>query len=75
MDGDCYYNIISFLDIKTNIKISLVSKLFNKLSKNEILWKIFYNNDFYNIKCTKMFRHNYKSCYILNKLFVICENN
>ena len=66
MNDDCYYYIISFLDIKDNIKLSLVNKSFHTISKNEILWKIFYNITFYNIKCDIMFYHNYKLCYILN---------
>ena len=52
MDIDCYYNIISFLDINNNKNIAKVNKLFYVISKNELIWKSFYNNDFYNIKCT-----------------------
>ena len=66
MDDDCYYYIMSFLDIKDNIKLSLVNKSFYIILKNEILWKIFYDITFYNIKCDIMFYHNYKLCYILN---------
>src|SRR5271167_1629758 len=70
MNDDCYYNIISFLDIKDIINISLVNKQFYKISKNELIWKSFYNNNFNNIKCTIMFCDNYKKCYMLNKFLV-----
>ena len=70
MNDDCYYNIISFLDIKDINNISLVNKYFYKMSKNELIWKSFYNDKFYNIKCTIMFRDNYKKCYMLNKFLV-----
>ena len=70
MNDDCYYNIISFLDIKDIINISLVNKQFYKISKNELIWNSFYNNKFNNIKCTIMFCDNYKKCYMLNKFLI-----
>jgi hypothetical protein len=39
MNKDCYFNIIYFLDIKDNINIGLVNKLFHIISKNESIWK------------------------------------
>src|SRR5271167_2334980 len=75
MNDDCYYNIISFLDIKDIINISLVNKQFYKISKNELIWKSSYNNNFNNIKCTNMFCDNYKKCYVLNKFLVKYKKN
>ena len=58
MDIDCYYNIFAFLDFKNIINLSVVNKLFYSISKNELIWKVFYNNKFYNIYCDKMFYYN-----------------
>ena len=70
MNTDCYYNIISFLNIADNCKIALVSKLLYQISKNESIWKSFFKNKFYGINCTKQFYHNYKNCHNLNKFLV-----
>ena len=70
MDSDCYYTIISFLDIKNIYNVALVNKQFYIISKNELIWKSFYNNKFSNIECTKMFCDNYKKCHKLNKFLV-----
>ena len=70
MDSDCYYTIISFLDIKNIYNVALVNKQFYIISKNELIWKSFYNDKFSNIKCTKMFRDNYIKCHKLNKFLV-----
>ena len=64
MNDDCYYNIISFLDIKDIINISLVNKQFYKISKNELIWKSFYNNKFNNI--------NVLICFIIIIKNVMC---
>src|SRR5271154_4318618 len=70
MNCDCLYNIFLFLNIKDNINISLVNKIFYIISKNELFWKSYYENKFYNIKCNGMFYQNYKKCYMLNKFLV-----
>ena len=70
MDTDCYYTIISFLDIKNICNIALVNKQFYMISKNELIWKSFYNDNFSNIECTKMFHNNYIKCYKLNKFLI-----
>src|SRR5271170_2926168 len=70
MDCDCLYYIFTFLNIKDNIDISSVNKIFYVVSKNELFWKVFYENDFYNIKCNNMFFLNYKKCYMLNNFLV-----
>src|SRR5277367_6822110 len=70
MDCDCLYNIFTFLNIKDNINISLVNKIFYVISKNELFWKSYYKNNFYNIKCNEMFYQNYKKCYLLNKFLI-----
>ena len=75
MNADCYHNIISFLDISDNRNISLVSKLFYQISKNESIWKSFFKKKFYAIDCTKQFYHNYKKCHNLNKFLVRYKKN
>src|SRR5271170_4534873 len=70
MDCDCYFNIFLYLSIKENINMSVVNKIFYMISKNELLWKSYYENDFYNICCNKMFYQNYKKRYMLNKFLV-----
>src|SRR5271170_8045226 len=70
MDCDCLYYIFTFLNIKDNINMTAVNKIFYVISKNELFWKVFYENDFYNIKCNEMFYLNYKKCYILNNFLV-----
>ena len=67
MDSDCYCNIISFLDIKDNMNISLVNKLFYEISKTNLIWASLFKNKFYNIDCTKLFYDNYIKCHKLNK--------
>ena len=51
------------------------NKLFYVISKNELIWKSFYNNDFYNIVCTNRFYYNYKKCYTLNKFLLNYKQN
>ena len=75
MNIDCYYYIISFLDINDNKNIAKVNKIFNVISKNELIWKLFYNNDFYNIKCTNNFYQNYKKCYVLSNFLKNYKSN
>ena len=75
MNSDCYCNIISFLDIKDNRNISLVNKLFYKISKNDLIWASLFKNNFHNINCTKLFYDNYIKCHKLNKFLVNHENN
>jgi len=70
MNADCYCNIISFLDIADNCNIALVNKLLCQISKNESIWKPFFENKFYGIDCTKQFYHNYKKCHNVNKFLV-----
>ena len=70
MDTDCYYTIISFLDIKNICNIALVNKQFYIISKNELIWKLFHNKKFSNIECTKMFCDNYIKSHKLNKFLV-----
>jgi hypothetical protein len=62
MNTDCYLNIISFLDIKDNNNIGLVNKPLYMISKNDLIWKSFFCDNFYNIECTKMFHFNYIKC-------------
>ena len=75
MDSDCYCNIILFLDIKDNRNISLVNKLFYKISKNDLIWASLFKNNFHNINCTKLFYDNYKKCHKLNKFLANHEKN
>ena len=70
MDSDCYYTIISFLDIENIYNIALINKQFYIISRNELIWKSFYNDNFSNIECTKMFHNNYIKCYKLNKFLI-----
>ena len=75
MNTDCYYNIILFLGIADNRNISLVNKLLYQISKNESIWKSFFENKFYGINRTKLFYHNYKKCHNLNKFLVHYEKD
>src|SRR5271154_5787171 len=75
MNCDCLYNIFLFLNIKDNINISSVNKIFYVISKNELFWKSYYENNFYNIKCNEMFYLNYKKCYTLNKFLIKYKKN
>jgi Leucine-rich repeat (LRR) protein len=70
MNSDCYYTIISFLDIKNIHDIALVNKQFYIISRNELIWKSFYNDKFSNINCGRMFYLNYIKCHKLNKFLI-----
>src|SRR5271167_4266080 len=70
MNCDCLCNIFSFLNVKDNINMAAVNKIFYVISKNELFWKSYYETNFYNIKCNDMFYQNYKKCYMLNKFLI-----
>jgi hypothetical protein len=68
MNDDCILSILSFLDIININNISLVNKQFNILSKNDFIWRKFYDTNFNGISCTRMFYDNYKVYYLLKKI-------
>ena len=71
LNNDCLLHTFSFLDV-SNIKICLfVNKQFNTVAKNSLLWKPFFANDFYNVKCTISGEHgcydNYRKYNVLGQ--------
>ena len=63
LNNDCLLYTLSFLNV-SNIKICLfVNKQFNTVAKNSSLWKPFFANDFYNIKCTISGEHGFYDYY------------
>jgi hypothetical protein len=57
---DVYCNILSYLSIKDIVRYGLVSKLFNDITKWEILWKDIFNLHFYDTKI--MGKNYYETC-------------
>ncbi len=71
LNNDCILSIISFLDIIDINNVALVNKQFYIMSKHELIWKTFYDNDFNGVICLKQFYSDYKKCYSLNKFLLI----
>ncbi len=60
LDDDCIYNILTYLEAFDIIKCSLINKQFNFVSKNEILWKKLYEDDFSHVKRDSDYYKNYR---------------
>src|SRR5271166_861779 len=59
MPNDCKLCIFELLNVDGIHIMSSVCKLFNELAKNELLWKLLFNNEF-DIEITESYRQKYK---------------
>ena len=75
MNKDCLLVIISYLDTKDVMILSLVSKRFNDLCKDEMIWKLLFEKDFSNIDCILLWYENYIKCFVLNKFLMKYRKN
>lgn len=70
---DCVFNILYWLNQKDIISCSLVNKLFNHASQNELLWEKQFKLNFIDIQCISQFYVMYKKWFILTH-FIIKNN-
>src|SRR5580700_10267927 len=70
MDHDSVLYIFTFLDLKSVINCSYVCKSFNIISKNEMIWKILFNEKYPCITKDNKYLINYKNIYELDKFLM-----
>src|SRR5271154_1517976 len=81
MDNMCYdvlFHICEYLDLNNIMNIRLISKEFDEILNDDLLWKTYYVRE-YNIKhkdLNKMKNKDaYKKCHDINVLKFICNFN
>jgi Leucine-rich repeat (LRR) protein len=74
MNSDIIFCIFEYLTIKDLLNSSLINKLFNTTSKNELLWKRFCDKEYEKL-VENDYRVNYKSWTVLGKFLKKNRNN
>src|SRR5271163_3986096 len=69
MDNDCLFCIFQLLDANHFMILAKVSKQFNFVTNNELLWKTVFNNNF-EIDIKMDYKNKYKDYAILNRFLL-----